>query len=127
MFLLALQRLQRYSFVFLGSKFSTSCFDAFCRALFAVSVFYAIQLYFQLFRNFCRRVFLILFFSSKSRGPFLRNNASDTRFSLGCLLLFHSATFLPTPPPSAQAPQAKRLTQPPPFSTFVPDYSCCVF
>ena len=50
----------------------------------------------------------------KSRGPFLHNNASDTGFSLGCPLLFHSATSLPTPPQSAQAPQAKTLTPPPP-------------
>ena len=41
--------LWRYLFVYLGSKFSTSCFNAFRRALFALSVLYAISLYFQLF------------------------------------------------------------------------------
>ena len=42
MFLLALWRLRRYLFVYLGSKFSTSCFNAFRRALFSLCVFYAI-------------------------------------------------------------------------------------
>ena len=42
MFMLALRRLRRYLFVFLRSKFSMSCFNAFRRALFALSVFYAI-------------------------------------------------------------------------------------
>ena len=51
MFLLALRRLRRYLFVYLSSKFSPSCFNAFRRALFALSVFYAIWLYFQLFRS----------------------------------------------------------------------------
>ena len=64
MFLLALLRLRRYLFVYLSSKFSTSCFNAFRRALFALSVFYAIWLYFQLFRKFFRRVFLIFLFYS---------------------------------------------------------------
>ena len=41
MFLSALRRLRRYSFVYLSSKFSTSCFNAFRRALFALSFFYA--------------------------------------------------------------------------------------
>ena len=35
MFLSALRRLRRYLFVYLGSYFSTSCFNAFRRALFA--------------------------------------------------------------------------------------------
>ena len=39
MFLLALWRLQRYLFVYLSSKFPTSRFYAFRRALFALSVF----------------------------------------------------------------------------------------
>ena len=64
MFLLALRRLRRYSFVYLSSKFSRSCFNAFRRALFALSVFYAIWLYFQLFRKFFRRVLLIFLFYS---------------------------------------------------------------
>ena len=42
MFLLALQRLRRYLFVYLSSKFLTLCFNAFRRVLFALSVFYAI-------------------------------------------------------------------------------------
>ena len=42
MFLLALRHLRRYLFVFLSSKFLTSCFNAFRRALFALSVSYAI-------------------------------------------------------------------------------------
>ena len=42
MFLLALRCLWRYLFVYLGSKFSTSCLNAFRRGLFALSVFYAI-------------------------------------------------------------------------------------
>ena len=41
MFLLMLRHLQRYSFVFLSSKFSTSCLNAFCCALFVLAVFYA--------------------------------------------------------------------------------------
>ena len=40
-FLLTLRRLRRYSFVHLSSKFSTSCFNAFRRALFVPAVFYA--------------------------------------------------------------------------------------
>ena len=64
MFLLALRRLRRYLFVYLTSKFSTSCFNAFRRALFAPSVFYAICLYFQLFGKIFRRVFLIFLFYS---------------------------------------------------------------
>ena len=64
MFLSALRRLRRYLFVYLSSKFSRSCFNAFRRAPFAVCVFYAILLYFQLFRKFFRRVFrLFLFYS----------------------------------------------------------------
>ena len=39
MFVLALQRLRRYLFVYLSSKFSTSCFNAFRRALFVLAVF----------------------------------------------------------------------------------------
>ena len=62
MFLLALRRLRRYLFVYLSSKFSTSCLKAFRRALFALSVFYAIQLYFQLFRKLFLRVLLTIFF-----------------------------------------------------------------
>ena len=42
MFLVAVRRLRLYLFVYLGSEFSTSCFNAFRRALFALSVFYAI-------------------------------------------------------------------------------------
>ena len=64
MFLSALRRLQRYLLVFLSSKFSRSCLNAFRRVLFALSIFYAISLYFQLFEKFFRRVFrifLILF------------------------------------------------------------------
>ena len=62
--LLVLRRLRRYLCVYLSSKFSTSCFNAFRRALFALSVFYAIWLYFQLFRKFFCRVFLIFLFYS---------------------------------------------------------------
>ena len=40
--LVALQRLWHYLFVYLGSKFLNLCFNAFHRALFALSVFYAI-------------------------------------------------------------------------------------
>ena len=64
MFLLALQRLRRYLFVHLSSKFWRSCFNAFRRALFALCVFYAILLYFQLYRKFFRRVFRFSFFHS---------------------------------------------------------------
>ena len=42
MFLLALRHLRRYLIVYLSSKFSTSCFNAFRRVLFALSVVYAI-------------------------------------------------------------------------------------
>ena len=42
MFLLALRRLRRHLFVYFSSKTSTSCFNAFRRALFALSVFSAI-------------------------------------------------------------------------------------
>ena len=37
-----LRRLRRYLFSYLRSKFSTSCFNAIRRTLFALSVFYAI-------------------------------------------------------------------------------------
>ena len=40
-FLLLLRRLQRSLFVYLSSKFSTSCFNALRRALFVLAVFYA--------------------------------------------------------------------------------------
>ena len=69
MFLLALRRLRRYLFVYLSGKFSTSCLNAFRRALFALSVFYAIWLYFQLFRKIFRRVFLIFLFYSGVSPP----------------------------------------------------------
>ena len=62
MFLLALQRLQRYFFVSLSSGFSTSCFNAFRRALFALSIFYAIWLYFQQFGKFFVVFFLSFYF-----------------------------------------------------------------
>ena len=39
MFVLALRRLRRYLFVYLNSKISTSCFNAFRRALFVLAVF----------------------------------------------------------------------------------------
>ena len=39
--LLTLRRLRRFLFVYLSSKFSTSCFNAFRRALFVLAVFYA--------------------------------------------------------------------------------------
>ena len=83
MFLLALRRLRRYLFVYLSSKFSTSCFNAFRRALFALSVFYAIWLYFQLFRKFFRRIFRIFFFlalriSARDRTPSLDHTPSPT-------------------------------------------------
>ena len=42
MILLALQLLRRYLFVYLSSKFSTSCSNAFRRALFALRVSYAV-------------------------------------------------------------------------------------
>ena len=42
MVFLALRRLQRFFFVYLSSKVSTSCFNAVRRAIFALSVFYAI-------------------------------------------------------------------------------------
>ena len=42
MFVLALRRLRRSSFVFLSSKFLTWCFNAFRCALFALSGFFAI-------------------------------------------------------------------------------------
>ena len=48
----------------LDFKFSRSCFNAFRRALFALSGFYAILLYFQLFRKFFRRVFRFFLFYS---------------------------------------------------------------
>ena len=64
MFLSALQRLRRYLFVYLSSKFPRSCFNAFRRAPFAVCVFYAILLHFQLFRKFLRRVFRFFLFYS---------------------------------------------------------------
>ena len=40
-FLLTLRRLRRYLFVYLSSKFSTSCFKAFRRALSVLAVSYA--------------------------------------------------------------------------------------
>ena len=40
MFLLTLRRLRRYFFVYLSSKFSTSCFNAFRCALFVLAVSY---------------------------------------------------------------------------------------
>ena len=42
MFLFASRRLQRYFFVYLSPKLSTSCFNAFRHALFALGAFYAI-------------------------------------------------------------------------------------
>ena len=45
-------------------KFWRSCFNAFRRALFAISVFYAFLLYIQLFRKFFRRVFRFFLFYS---------------------------------------------------------------
>ena len=42
MFLLTLQRLQRSLFVYLSSKFSTSCFNTFRCALVVLAVFYGI-------------------------------------------------------------------------------------
>ena len=38
MLLITLRRLQRHLFVYLRSKFSTSCFDAFRRALFVLAI-----------------------------------------------------------------------------------------
>ena len=72
-FLLALRRLRRYLFVYLISKFLRSCFNAFRRALFALSVFYAILLYFQLFRKFFRRVFRFFLFYSGAENQRARN------------------------------------------------------
>ena len=62
MLLLTLRRLRRYFFVYLSSKFSMSCFNAFRRALFVLAVFYANQLYFQLFTKFFRLFFLSFLF-----------------------------------------------------------------
>ena len=47
MFVLTVRRLQRYSFVYLSSKFFPSRFNAFPRALFALGFFYAILLFFS--------------------------------------------------------------------------------
>ena len=52
MFLLALRRLRRYLFVYLSSKFSTSCFNAFRRALFALSVSMLFGFIFSYLENF---------------------------------------------------------------------------
>ena len=52
MFVCLLRRLQRYRFILLSLKFFLSCFNAFRRALFWLTVSYAVWVYIQLSRNF---------------------------------------------------------------------------
>ena len=52
---------------------------------------------------------------SESRGPLLHNNTSDTGFSPGCPLFFHSTTLLP-PPPQVHKPLKPIYLRPPPPS-----------
>ena len=67
MFLLALRRLRRYLFVYLGSKFSTSCFNAFRRALLALSVFMLFSFIFSYLEIFFVVFFLSFYFILASR------------------------------------------------------------
>ena len=85
MFLSALGRLRRYLSVYLSSNFSTLCFIAFRRVLFALSAFYGIWLYFEVFRKFFRRVFLICFFYSGAEDQRARRTSLRGLYLVPCL------------------------------------------